>query len=155
MGEPTPPTAPAVLSVGTTTAVPNRPKLKVCKSTMKLNMAKAESVSNSPKKTFLAPRSPGTASHQLCSSNSTRKHSATIKPISLENHDTVGIASREIGSLSTPDISSEDIEMELNWPFDFSGGPPSIFRNMNEEDSIDCPPPTKMGKNDHNGSKEY
>merc|ERR1712079_528419 len=124
--EPTLPTAPAVLSGGTAPAA--RPKLKVAKSTLKLNMAKAN--------------------------NPAGLRSATIKPIVLEKHDTAGIASREIGSLSTPDISSADIKKELNSPFDFSGGPPSVFRNMIEEDSTDDPPPTKMVKRDQNGSKE-
>merc|ERR1712165_319505 len=124
--EPTLPTAPAVLSAATAPAA--RPKLKVAKSTLKLNMAKAN--------------------------NPAGLRSATIKPIVLEKHDTAGIASREIGSLSTPDISSADIKKELNSPFDFSGGPPSVFRNMIEEDSTDGPPPTKMVKHDQNGSKE-
>jgi len=124
---PTLPTAPAVLSAGTAPAASTRPKLKVAKATLKLNMAKT--------------------------SNSPRLRSPTIKPIVLEKHDTAGIASREIGSLSTPDISSADIKMELNSPFDFSGGPPSVFRNMIEEDSTDGPPPTKMVKHDHNGKK--
>merc|ERR1719336_2607590 len=124
--EPTIQTATAVLSGGTAPAA--RPKLKVAKSTLKLNMAKAN--------------------------NSARLRSATIKPIFLEKHDTVGIASKEISSLSTPDISSADIKMELNSPFDFSGGPLSFFSNMIEEDSTDGPPPTKMVKHDQDGPKE-